>query len=697
MKTMSGFRWLAIGALLLAAAGCDGDAQDAGEPGVALGGGANTGGSGGEGGTASDSGSWDKSNGDPGSQGPGDDWAGADASAGGFGGGGGGGGGTSGEGDWGGGSDPWGPSADASSGGWGASDSGGGGGGAGSGGNQGGIGANGECTPMCAGRQCGPDGCGGTCGWCSGDDSCQQGVCIAVPGCKPDCAGQMAGVDDGCGGVCSGSGFGIGLVPGGAQDASYFRKLVLQGQVPSADVLPIEGWLTEHGTPLPPPLDDRFVTLHGFAGLFYDPAQGAPTVALQLGMNSSVPPEVIEANHFNLCVVIDRSGSMADADKIEYVRLGLLQLVEALDEEDMLSIVLYSTDAMTALPPERLKDKGKVKALIDQIAAGGSTNLFAGLKLGYENVLKNIADPSLTPRVILLSDGIPTAGVQDMPSILTMSKSYNDVGVGVTTIGVGTDFNFDLMHLLATQGLGNFYFLDTAEKLTEVFETEIKYLLTPVADNLKIWFTLPAGFGVDQIYGFEYSIKDGDVHLLGPSPQYDVDEGGIIEPPPVGGGEDPDVAVSTVFASKKNGLLMVKLQSPQADLLKDMENAALTKVYYEYELIEEGTVETWTTDVKLGSLDYDQSGGFQYFSGAIMQRNFCLLRLGLAMKEACTLYHADQTANVQPAIQQLVYARTFCNGINVQLKDPKITEDVTLLETLMENICSECVDPAAQP
>lgn len=571
-----------------------------------------------------------------------------------------------------------------------------GGGGTGGGGTGGTIGPNGECLPDCAGRQCGPDGCGGTCGWCSGDDSCQTGVCVTVPGCKPDCAAQMAGVEDGCGGVCSGSGFGIGLVPGGAQDASYFRKLVLQGQVPNADVLPIEGWLTEHGTPLPPPLDDRFVTLHGFAGLFYDPAQGEPTVALQLGMNSAIPPEIIEANHFNLCVVVDRSGSMADADKIEFVRLGLLQLVDSLDEEDVLSIVLYSTDAVTALAPERLKDKEKVKAIINQIAAGGSTNLFAGLKLGYENVLENIADQSLTPRVILLSDGIPTAGVQNDSSILTMSKSYNDVGVGVTTIGVGTDFNFDLMHLLATQGLGNFYFLDTAEKLLEVFETEIKYLLTPVADNLKIWFTLPAGFGVEEIYGFEFSLKDGEVHLLGPSPQYDVDEGGIVEPPPPSG-EEPDVAVSTVFASKKNGLLMVKLQSPKADLLKDMENAGLTKIYYEYELIEEKKLETWSTEVKVGSLDYDQDGGFQYFSGAIMQRNFCLLRLGVAMKQACTLYHEDQTANVQPAIQELVYARTFCNGINVQLKDPKITEDVALLEALMENICAECLDPAAQP
>ncbi|GMV40426.1 MAG: hypothetical protein AMXMBFR64_21420 [Myxococcales bacterium] len=597
--------------------------------------------------------------------------------------------------DWGGGSDTASPASDSTGGwsGWGGAGADASSGGPGSPG--GGSGPNGECIPDCAGRQCGPDACGGTCGWCGGDDSCQLGVCLEVPGCKPACAGQMVGIEDGCGGVCSGSGLGIGLVPGGAQDASYFRKMVLAGEVPSPDVLPIEGWLTEHGTPLPPPLPDRFVSLHGFAGLFYDPAQGAPTVALQLGMNSAVPQEVIEANHFNLSLVVDVSGSMDGQDKMVFVRQGLLQLIDTLSEEDMVSIVTYSTDAKTVFPPQRLKDKAKAKQVIEAMFPGGSTNLSGGLKLGYENVLTHIADTSLTPRVILLSDGVPTAGILDTPSILAMSKSFNDVGVGLTTIGVGADINFDLMHLLATQGLGNFYFLDTADKITQVFEAEIKYLLTPVANNLKIWFSLPTGFGVDAIYGFEYKLKDGSVHLLGPSPQYDVDEGGVIEPPQPSE-EQPDVAVSTVFAAKKNGLLMVKLQSPQADLLKDMENAALTKVYYEYELVKEKTVETFTTDIALGSLEYDDGGGFQYFSGAIMQRNFCLLRLGLSMKEACGLFHEDST-NVQPAIQQLVYARTFCNGINVQLKDPKIAEDVVLLETLMENICSECVDPAAQP
>ena len=577
------------------------------------------------------------------------------------------------------------------------------GGGSGTGTTTGGnpnVGENGECMASCLGKQCGPDGCGGTCGWCSGDMSCQAGACTDVAGCTPACAGAMVGEADGCGGVCSGSGFGIGLVPGGAQDADYFKSQVLAGQIPDAALLPIEGWLNQHGTALPAPLYDRLVTLHGFVGLFYDPAVGEPTVALQLGMNSGLSPDAIEEGKFNLSVVVDRSGSMNGDGKIEFVREGLLEMLDSLDGDDLLSVVVYSTTAKVALPPTPVnaENLNEIIAVIKAITPGGKTNLAGGLKLGYEQVMKNIADKSRTPRVILLSDGIANEGITDEGSILTLSNSYNDAGVGVTTIGVGQDLNFSLLHLLASQGNGNFYFLDDAEKLSQVFSEEIKYLLTPVADNLKLWFSLPDGFGVEDVYGFEYKEKDGEFHLLGPSPQYTVSGGEVVEEPPAGGGEEPNVAISTVFASKKNGLLMIKLQSPSGNKLQDFEDMTLSTVYYSYELAGTGEVEAFDTDINVGPMAYDTEGGYHYFSGAIMQKNFCVLRAGLAMKTAVTLFNEDPEGGLQGAITQLAQAKTFCTGINVQLNDTQLVEDLALIGTLMDNICEAagCEDPAGQ-
>jgi Ca-activated chloride channel family protein len=557
------------------------------------------------------------------------------------------------------------------------------------------------CIADCEGLQCGPDGCGGSCGWCSAAASCQEGGCVVVPGCSPECAGKMVGEADGCGGLCSGGGFGIGLKPGGAQDVGYFRKLVAQGQVPTSDFFPIEGFLNEHDTPLPAPNYDMLATLHAFVGLFYDPQADAPVIAMQLGLNSGLAPEAIEAKPFNLVVVVDVSGSMSEDGKIAFIREGLHMMVESLDDNDRLSIVAYDDVADVRLGPTLVTEEARplIHQVIDGLTPGGSTNIFDGLQKGYEMAMIGVVDSEAMHRVLFMSDGLATAGETGTANILNMSASYHLQGIGITTLGVGTNFNFDLMYGLANQGNGNFYFLDDGEKMVQVFEHELEYLLTPVADNLKISFTLPKEFFVQDIYGFEFEQLGDEVVLLGPSPQYSVTP--PDETPGGGPGNGGGVAVSTLFASKKNGLLMVRIGTTATNVVAAFENLDFAKVTYSYELAKNGTTEMGETIVHTGSLSYfaeDGTGPMAYFSGPIMQRNFCILRTGLAIRQAVDLYHQEPMA-LNGAIAELNNAMTFCNGINLALssKDPEIEDDVTLMQELLDNMCSqqECILPTS--
>lgn len=563
------------------------------------------------------------------------------------------------------------------------------------------------CTPYCDGMQCGPDGCGGACGWCPGMMSCHDGLCVEVEGCMPHCTAKMVGEEDGCGGVCSGSGMSIGLKPGGAQDAGYFRSLVNSGQVPSPDLLPVEGWLNEHDTPLPDPDYSQFLTLHAFLGLFYNPLEGKPVITMQLGMNSGIDPQAIEAGTFNLCVVLDRSGSMQEADKIDYAKEGLKLMIDALDEDDTLSIVTYSTDAKVLIAPAKVGDKEAIKAKIDSIVPGGSTNLYHGMALGYQQVAQSMSMmPAAQHRVLLITDGLVNHGETVPANILAKSKEYNEAGIGITTIGVGQSFNFDLMYDLANQGGGNFYFLDSGEKLADVFTEEIKYLLTPLAKDLFISFRLSDGFAPEAIYGFEFNqLPNGDVVLLGPTQQYTLGPG---QPPPE---NPPDVAVSTVFASKKNGIIMVNISGPDPDVLASFANIDFATVSYQYTLIAEESVEmSYETALKLDGVHSVGEGSYEYFTDNIVRRNFCLLRMALSMKQACQFYEdsldagqTDKEELIGDALAELSFAETFCDGVYFQLKNDGwtgdnvegIKDDLELLAQLQTNICTlaECVQP----
>ena len=562
--------------------------------------------------------------------------------------------------------------------------------------------------PDCAGKQCGPDGVGGSCGWCSGSQSCQGGQCVDPGDCVPQCAGKKIGEDDECGGVCSGGGTGIGLKPGGAQDVGYFRLLVSNGEVPTPDLFPIEGFLNEHDTPLPAPDYDMFATLHAFIGLFYDPEQEEPLIAMQIGLNSGVSPDEIEAKAFNLVVVVDESGSMDSGGKIQMVRSGLLLLLDALDENDIFSIVTYEDDAEILMGPTPVTEDTKpmIAEQIQSLTAEGSTNLYAGMVMGYElaeaQTVVHAGDDMLY-RVMLLSDGVVTAGIEDTDTIVAKSAEYNEKGIGITTIGVGTDFNQELMYELANQGGGNFYFIQDAAKLMEVFIHEIEYLMTPVAENLKIAFTLPQGFEVEEIYGYDWALDEetGEVKILGPAPKYAVtnpdDPVDPVDPDP--DPSDAEQAAATLFASKKNGILMVKIRSLFPDIFASWEALDFAAIHYSYDLINDGATESASKVVHMGTLSYfeeDGEGPLAYFTGPIMQRNFCILRMGLAIKKACTLIHGEDPdvpladPDQAGAFMEIMEAQVFCNGIQLALETPDeaITDDLELLQDLHDNICT---------
>ncbi len=560
----------------------------------------------------------------------------------------------------------------------------------------------GQCVPSCAGQQCGPDGCGGSCGWCSGSQSCQGGQCVDPGDCVVDCADKVIGADDGCGGVCSGGGTGIGLKPGGAQDVGYFRLLVKNGEIPSPDLFPIEGFLNEHDTPLPPPDYDMFATLHGFLGLFYDPEAEEPLIAMQIGLNSGISPGEIEEKSFNLVVVVDESDSMNADGKIAMVRSGLMLLLDAMDDNDRLAIVSYSNDAEILLGFQATVEESKpmIADVISSIATSGSTNLYAGMVMGYElaeNHKEALEDEDALYRVMLLSDGVVTAGESNTEVIVAKSAEYNQKGIGITTIGVGLDFNQELMYELANQGGGNFYFIQDAAKLMDVFIHEIEYLMTPVAENLKISFTLPQGFEVEEIYGYDWSVDavSGEVMILAPQPETtitDPDKPPVEPGDPGDGPTDAEKAAATLFASKKNGLLMVKIKSLFPDVFASWSAMEFATIHYSYDLISDGSTESATKAVTMGSQSYfeeDGQGPLAYFSGPVMQRNFCILRIGLAIQKACTIMHTENPDHGD-AFDELYDAQIFCNGIQLALTTPDeaITDDLELVTALHDNICA---------
>ncbi len=233
--------------------------------------------------------------------------------------------------------------------------------------------------------------------------------------------------------------------------------------------------------------------------------KGKAQAFLQVGIRTPSPRRDRDAGPVNLCLVIDRSGSMSGENKMGRLKQGLRLFCDALVEGDLLSIVTFDHEVSVLRAAAPVSDGEPLADLIDAIQPGGGTNLHGGLMAGYAEVRRNHHLPR-AHKVILLSDGQANAGVTDLERIVSDSKAVNDQGIALSTVGLGLSYNDRLMSQLAAAGKGTYHFLDSAEGIERTFLRELNSLLGKVGRDPVLRVTLPPGVSLRRVYGYDYSM-----------------------------------------------------------------------------------------------------------------------------------------------------------------------------------------------
>ena len=203
----------------------------------------------------------------------------------------------------------------------------------------------------------------------------------------------------------------------------------------------------------------------------------------------------------NLSVVIDRSGSMS-GEKLSYTRQAAVFLVQNLNPRDTLSIVLYNENVETLVLPEPVRHKDAITQRIEAVKAGGTTNLSGGWLEGCNHVARAL-NPNHLNRVILMSDGLANRGITDRERLVALAQQKFEAGISTTTMGLGADFNEDLLVAIASAGGGAFYFIESPEVAPLIFQEELRGLLSVVGQNLVISLAMsPYVAGVRQLNAY---------------------------------------------------------------------------------------------------------------------------------------------------------------------------------------------------
>lgn len=188
----------------------------------------------------------------------------------------------------------------------------------------------------------------------------------------------------------------------------------------------------------------------------------------------------------NLVFLIDVSGSMDEPDKLPLLKNAFSKLVEALGENDRISIVVYAGSTGVVLDSVRGSAKDMILDAIDNLQAGGSTGGAAGIDLAYRLAEDNFIEGG-NNRVILATDGDFNVGASSVEDLEKIIEEKRESGIFLSVMGFGTgNLKDNKMETLADKGNGNYSYIDGSKEAKKVLVDEMAGTLLTIAKDVKI-------------------------------------------------------------------------------------------------------------------------------------------------------------------------------------------------------------------
>lgn len=281
----------------------------------------------------------------------------------------------------------------------------------------------------------------------------------------------------------------LGLSTGGAKDINNFRENIKEGYFPISTDITYNGIFYDYT------FDTSREQIENTEDLFYptyscakdkDPVSGEEEYYLSVGLNSNIKESDFKRKKLNLTILLDISGSMSSSfDKYYYDNLGETTLednkskmqianeavnilIDRLEPEDRFGMVLFDDRAYLAKPMNLVSktDMEAIKGHILEIIAQGGTNFSSGYKKATElyNSFKTLNSDEYENRIIVLTDAMPNYGTTTDEGLLSMVEENANNGIYTTFIGVGVDFNTELVNLIGSVRGANYYSVHNSEE-----------------------------------------------------------------------------------------------------------------------------------------------------------------------------------------------------------------------------------------
>lgn len=209
----------------------------------------------------------------------------------------------------------------------------------------------------------------------------------------------------------------------------------------------------------------------------------------------------------NFSLVLDKSASMAGAP-IQHLREAVRSLIDQTQAHDILSIVAFDQSAAVVVEAQEVRDKDALKWKVSTIGASHGTQMSAGMKSGLQELTKH-AGPGHLSRMVLFTDGATT----NEKACRNRADEAAQQGIPIIALGLGTEWNEDLLQDIAARTGGSAYYVRQPQDLAAIFQ-DVWQSIQVTATNLRLTLRLTPGVQLQgQVWQVVPEIKGlaGDV------------------------------------------------------------------------------------------------------------------------------------------------------------------------------------------
>ncbi|MEI8306942.1 MAG: VWA domain-containing protein [Chloroflexales bacterium] len=211
---------------------------------------------------------------------------------------------------------------------------------------------------------------------------------------------------------------------------------------------------------------------------------GSPQVAYLLVEATPVAAPAVSVP-LNFCLVLDRSGSM-QGTKLESMKAATRRVIETLTNQDIVSIVIFDDTVQTLVPATLAADRDALLAAVDTICESGGTAMSLGMQSGQIELQKNIGSDRLS-HMLLLTDG-QTWG--DEETCRSIAKSLGQADARITALGLGAEWNEQLLDDLAEFTEGNSDYIADPNQIGSFFQRAVRSAQGTAATDARLLLRL---------------------------------------------------------------------------------------------------------------------------------------------------------------------------------------------------------------